>query len=90
MSGEVTLRQAINRLGKALDALESAAEMRVERESDYLESEKEIQRMGADRSRLARELDGSEARAERLQDANTEVSRRLVSAMETIRAVLDR
>ena len=28
--------------------------------------------------------------AERLEDANKEVSRRLVTAMETIRAVLDR
>jgi hypothetical protein len=46
--------------------------------------------MNADRSRLAQELDASEARAERLQDANKEVSRRLVTAMETIRAVLDR
>ena len=34
--------------------------------------------------------DTSEARAERLEDANKEVSRRLVTAMETIRAVLDR
>jgi len=43
-----------------------------------------------DRARLAHELDSSEARAERLEDANKEVSRRLVTAMETIRAVLDR
>ena len=34
--------------------------------------------------------DASEARAERLENANKEVSRRLVTAMETIRAVLDR
>ena len=44
----------------------------------------------ADRARLAQELDNSEARGERLQEANREVSRRLVTAMETIRAVLDR
>ncbi|AAL51493.1 hypothetical cytosolic protein [Brucella melitensis bv. 1 str. 16M] len=49
-----------------------------------------MQRMNADRSRLAQELDQSEARAERLEAANREVSRRLVTAMETIRAVLDR
>jgi hypothetical protein len=44
-------------------------------------------------SRLEHEIDytdGSEARAERLEEANREVSRRLVTAMETIRAVLDR
>lgn len=90
MSGDVTLKQAINRLAKALETLEKAAEQRIERESEYMDSEEEIQRMGADRARLAQELDNSEARAERLQDANNEVSRRLVSAMETIRAVLDR
>ena len=90
MSGDVTLKQAINRLAKALETLERAAAQRIERESEYLDSEEEVQRMGADRARLAQELDKSESRAERLQDANNEVSRRLVSAMETIRAVLDR
>jgi hypothetical protein len=49
-----------------------------------------VQRMNADRARLAQELDNSEARGERLEEANKEVSRRLVTAMETIRAVLDR
>ena len=43
-----------------------------------------------DRSRLAQELDQSENRSNRLEEANREVSRRLVTAMETIRAVLDR
>lgn len=90
MSGDITLKQAINRLAKAVDALEKAAGQRAELESNYLDSEEEVQRMGADRARLAQELDNSEAKAERLQSANTEVSRRLVSAMETIRAVLDR
>lgn len=90
MSGDVTLKQAINRLAKSIEALEKAADGRLEQEQDYVESEAEVQRMGADRARLAQELDNSEAKAERLQEANTEVSRRLVSAMETIRAVLDR
>jgi hypothetical protein len=43
-----------------------------------------------DRSRIALELDQSQDRANRLEEANREVSRRLVTAMETIRAVLDR
>ncbi len=73
-----------------MDALELGAAERVEREQDYSEADAELQRMNADRSRLAQELDNSEARAERLEDANKEVSRRLVTAMETIRAVLDR
>jgi predicted nucleic acid-binding Zn-ribbon protein len=90
MTGETTLKEVIARLGKAIDSLENAVAARLEHERDYSEAEAEVQRMNADRSRLAQELDNSEARAERLEDANKEVSRRLVTAMETIRAVLDR
>jgi len=90
MTGEATLKDVIVRLGKAMDALEHGSAARLEHEQDYAEAEAEVQRMNADRSRLAQELDNSEARAERLEDANKEVSRRLVTAMETIRAVLDR
>lgn len=90
MTGETTLREVIIRLGKAMDTLEHAVAARIEHEQDYSEAEAEVQRMNADRSRLAQELDISEARAERLEEANKEVSRRLVTAMETIRAVLDR
>jgi chromosome segregation ATPase len=80
MAEPLTLKQVLERLGKAISALEAAAERRIE----------EVQRLNADRSRLAQELDNSEARGERLANANHEVSRRLVTAMETIRAVLDR
>ncbi|MGQ2908367.1 MAG: DUF4164 domain-containing protein [Aliihoeflea sp.] len=90
MTGETTLREVIGRLGAAVEALESAVAARLENDQDYQEADAEAQRMNADRSRLAQELDASEARAERLEDANKEVSRRLVTAMETIRAVLDR
>ena len=74
----------------AVDALEAAVASRFEHEQDYSEAEAEVQRLNADRARLAQELDNSEARGERLEEANKEVSRRLVTAMETIRAVLDR
>ena len=90
MTGDVTLKEVINRLGKAIATLEDAVSARLERDKDYAEAEAEVQRMNADRARLAQELDASEARAERLEGANKEVSRRLVTAMETIRAVLDR
>ena len=89
MTGE-TLKEVIVRLGKAIESLENAVQSRMEQDQDYSEAEAEVQRMNADRSRLAQELDSSEARAERLEEANKEVSRRLVTAMETIRAVLDR
>lgn len=81
---------SFDRIIKALDALESAVEARVEQIEDYAEAEAEVQRMNADRARLAQELDACESRGDRLADANREVSRRLVTAMETIRAVLDR
>lgn len=90
MGGDITLKQAIARLAAAVGTLEAAVEQQAERNRELLESEEEIQRLGNDRARLADELDKSEARAERLKDANAEVSRRLVAAMETIRAVLDR
>ncbi|KPJ43866.1 hypothetical protein ADS31_09785 [Brucella melitensis] len=81
---------SLERLEKALNTLEEAVDLRLDKEGDFAEAEEEVQRMNADRSRLAQELDQSEARAERLEAANREVSRRLVTAMETIRAVLDR
>jgi chromosome segregation ATPase len=90
MTGEATLKEVIQRLGKAIQGLEDAVAARLERDHDLVETEAEVQRMNADRARLAQELDGSEARSERLEEANREVSRRLVTAMETIRAVLDR
>ncbi len=73
-----------------MEALETNISARLEQEQDYSEAEAEVQRMNADRARLAQELDKSESRSERLEEANKEVSRRLVTAMETIRAVLDR
>ncbi|PRD43937.1 hypothetical protein C5748_08800 [Phyllobacterium phragmitis] len=90
MAPETTLKQVMDRLDRALNALEEAVDLRLEKEGDYAEAEEEVQRMNTDRSRLAQELDTSESRAERLESANREVSRRLVTAMETIRAVLDR
>ena len=90
MAGETTLKEVIVRLGRAIEGLEHAVAHRLEQDQDYGEAEAEVQRMNADRSRLAQELDNSESRAERLEEANKEVSRRLVTAMETIRAVLDR
>lgn len=90
MTAEATLREVIGRLGRAIDALDDAVAARLDREQDYAEAEAEVQRLNADRARLAQELDSSEARGDRLEEANKEVSRRLVTAMETIRAVLDR
>lgn len=84
------LDQAINRLEDALKTLENAVVNDNKDSYNTSELEEEIQRMNADRSRLAQALDTSESRAERLEQANKEVSRRLITAMETIRTVVDR
>jgi chromosome segregation ATPase len=81
---------AAARLEKAIGDLELAIDARLERENAINEAEAEVQRMGADRARLADSLDKAEARSKRLEGANREVSRRLVNAMESIRAVLDK
>jgi chromosome segregation ATPase len=90
MTADTTLKEVLGRLARAMDGLESAIGAQFEQSQDFAEAEAEVQRMNADRARLAQELDSSEARADRLEEANREVSRRLVTAMETIRAVLDR
>lgn len=81
---------ALSELRHAIAALENALDMRFERERERSEIDGEVRRVHADRSRLAQELDQAEFRANRLEEVNREVSRRLVTAMETIRAVLDR
>jgi chromosome segregation ATPase len=90
MASQQTLSEVLNRLDKAVATLEDAIDRQMDVRENYRDAEEEVQRMNSDRSRLAGELDASEARGERLEDVNKEVSRRLVTAMETIRAVLDR
>ena len=90
MPAGTAVKAAIEELRNALGALDRAIDMRFERERDSAEMEQEIRRVHADRAQLAQNLDQSEFRANRLEEVNREVSRRLVTAMETIRAVLDR
>jgi hypothetical protein len=77
-------------LQSAIDLLEGAIERRLENAREVTGLEGELHRLGTDRSRLAQSLDASEARSARLEEANREVSRRLVQAMESIREVLER
>lgn len=80
---------ARTRLRTALERLDSAVDARLEREGALRSVDAEVQRQTADRGRLARELDAALARGERLEQANREVSKRLVDAMEKVRKVLD-
>ncbi|MCA0255244.1 MAG: DUF4164 domain-containing protein [Proteobacteria bacterium] len=90
MSTGKTVESAFAGLRAAMLALENAVDVRVERERENGDADNEVRRVHADRARLAQELDQAEFRANRLEEVNREVSRRLVTAMETIRAVLDR
>ncbi|KIZ44011.1 MULTISPECIES: DUF4164 family protein [Rhodopseudomonas] len=80
---------ATRRLAAALEALESAAERRAEADRDEDELASRIQALGADRSRLADELDGALVRTRRLERANREIAQRLDAAIGSIRIVLE-
>jgi chromosome segregation ATPase len=90
MPESLSIEQALKRLESALDRLEIVVERRAEKAGTISGFESELQRLGADRSRLAQSLDAAEERAARLAETNAEVSRGLVEAMETIRDVLSR
>ena len=85
----VDIDAATRRLMTALDALEAAAERRREADRDENELASRIQALGADRSRLADELDGSLVKSRRLERTNREIAEKLDSAIGSIRAVLD-
>jgi len=82
------IEAATRRLMTALEALESAVERRREADRDENELASRIQALGADRSRLADELDGSLVKSRRLERANREIAERLDAAIGTIRSVL--
>ena len=90
MSMDSKVETTIDALRRAVSGLEQAIDTRIEIQRETSEVEEEVRRVHADRARLAQELDQSQFRANRLEEVNREVSRRLVTAMETIRAVLDR
>jgi Domain of unknown function (DUF4164) len=83
------IEAATRRLLGALDALERAVERRREADRDEDELAARIQALGADRARLADELDGSLVRAKRLERSNREIAERLDAAIGTIREVLE-
>jgi hypothetical protein len=79
---------ATRRLMSALDALESAVERRREADRDEDELATRIQALGADRSRLADELDTSLVKSRKLERINREIAEKLDAAIGSIRDVL--
>jgi predicted nucleic acid-binding Zn-ribbon protein len=89
MTEQSAIDNAVKRLALALDALDAAVERRREADRDENELASRIQALGADRSRLADELDNSLVKTRRLERTNREISEKLDAAIGTIRAVLD-
>ena len=88
MSDQSMIDAATRRLALALDALEAALDRRLEADRGGGAFAIQFQALGADRSRLASELDAETARSRQLEAANREIARRLDSAMDQIRAVI--
>jgi Domain of unknown function (DUF4164) len=79
---------ALERLSRALDLLEQAAEARSEADSRRAGRDEAISVLEDDRSRLAVELDGALARNRSLEHAADEVARRLEAARATVENLL--
>jgi SMC interacting uncharacterized protein involved in chromosome segregation len=87
---EEGLVSATAHFDRALARLETSVrdlQARIQRQQRI---EVDTQRLVHERARLATELDKTAARAKRLDDSAHEVSRRLVEAMENVRAVLQK
>ena len=85
---DASIEAATKRLALALDALEAALDRRREADRNEERLASQLQALGADRSRLASDLDAQAARAKRLDTTNREIARRLDVAIGTIRDVI--
>lgn len=84
-----TIENATRRLALALDALEAAVERRQEADRGEESLTAQIQALGADRSKLAADLDAAAAHSRRLATTNREIARRLDTAIGAIRSVIE-
>ena len=88
MSEPDSIETASRRLASALDALDAAAERRSETDRGDEVMAAQLHLHGADRARLASELDAATARSRLLETANREVGARIDGAIATIKSVL--
>ena len=82
------VEQSLQALDSAISKLEAAIERRIHRQAGSDDMQAEIQTLSADRARLADNLDKATAKIESLEIVYRDVSGRLVTAMETVSAVL--
>jgi len=88
MTEASAIEAASKRLALALDALAAAVERRHDADRGEQTLDAQLHALGADRSRLAAELDAAAARNRTLEAANREVAERPDAAIDTIRSVL--
>ena len=83
-----TIEAAAAKLDRAFSHLEASLGIMQGRLRTQSRVQADTQKLLAERARFARDLDRTSTRARRLEDANAEVARRLVVAMETVNSVL--
>ena len=89
MTDQTTIEQATRRLTQALDSLDAAVERRMEADRSRAALAERVHALDADRAKLAADLDGQVARTRKLEEANRDIARRLDTAMDNIKAVLE-
>jgi Domain of unknown function (DUF4164) len=89
MAESSAIDAAAKRLALALDALDAAVGRRIDADRAEVGLAEQLHQLGADRSRLAADLDAAIARSRSLETTNREVAQRLDVAIDTIRAVLE-
>ncbi len=87
MSNGSAVEAATRRLAAALDGLEAALDRRRETDGRQDALAAQLTAFGADRSRLAADLDEQSARGRRLEAASRETAQRLDAAMAAVRTI---
>jgi hypothetical protein len=88
LAPEDLLGAAAKRLGAALDALDRAVNLHIERRLELDDQEAEYSALQEDRSRLAQALDAAQGRIDALQETQIEAARRVERASSAVRAIL--
>jgi chromosome segregation ATPase len=88
MTDSAAIDAANKRLALALDALAAAVERRGEADEGAASLATQLHAIGADRARLASELDAATARAQALERASRDVAQRIDAVLGTIRSLL--
>ena len=85
---ENTYEAASERLDRAFQRLEASVRSLNGRMRTHARIEADTQRLLAERAKFAADFEKADAKARRLDEASSEVARRLVGAMDTVAEVL--